>query len=114
MVLSLLAVVASVHRYNERQTSTILTILTLPFTFTTTTIRIIAFAIILSVYPVVWSGLLTAGLAVALLILNLLCSRPARLREKEEEATCLLLRLPGLMVQALASIVSPLGYNSDR
>ena len=116
MTLSLVAVVTSVHRYNERQTSSILTLVTLPFTFTTTTIRILSLAIIISVYPVVWSTVLTAGLAAALLVLNLVCSRQSRLREREEkeETTCLVLRLPGLILQSLASIISPLGYNSDR
>ena len=115
MTLSLVAVVTSVHRYNERQTSSILTLVTLPFTFTTTTIRILSLAIIISVYPVVWSTVLTAGLAAALLVLNLVCSRHSRLREREEkETTCLVLRLPGLILQSLASIISPLGYNSDR
>ena len=112
MTLSLVAVVASVHRYNERQTSSILTLVTLPFTFTTTTIRILALAIIISVYPVMWSTVLTAGLAAALLVLNLVCSRQRRLREKEE-TPCLVVRLPGLILQSLASIISPLGYNSD-
>ena len=112
MTLSLVAVVASVHRYNERQTSSLLTLVTLPFTFTTTTIRILSLAIIISVYPVMWSTVLTAGLAAALLVLNLVCSKQSRPREKEE--TCLVLRLPALILQSLASIISPLGYNSDR
>ena len=119
MALSLVAVVASVHRYNERQTSSLLSLVTLPFTFTTTTIRILALALILSVYPVLWSAVLLAGLALALLVLNLVCTRQSRQRlpgqEEEEEARpCLLVRLPALALTSLASIISPLGYNSDR
>ena len=118
MALSLVAVVASVHRYNERQTSSLLTLVTLPFTFTTTTIRILALALILSVYPVLWSAVLLAGLALALLVLNLVCARQSRQRlpeqQEEEGRSCLLVRLPALALTSLASIISPLGYNSDR
>ena len=112
MALSLLAVVTSVHRYNERQTSSLLTLVTLPFTFTTTTVRILALALIISVYPVLWSTVLIAGLGAALLVLNLLCVRQRQLEEKQE-TSCLLMRLPALSLRALASIISPLGYNSD-
>ena len=112
MALSLLAVVTSVHRYNERQTSSLLTLVTLPFTFTTTTVRILALALIISVYPILWSTVLIAGLGAALLVLNLLCVRQRQLEEKQE-TSCLLMRLPALSLRALASIISPLGYNSD-
>ena len=112
MALSLLAVVTSVHRYNERQTSSLLTLVTLPFTFTTTTVRILALALIISVYPILWSTVLIAGLGAALLVLNLLCVRQRQLEEKQE-TSCLLMRLPLLSLRALASIISPLGYNSD-
>merc|ERR1719361_3281831 len=76
-------VVASVHRYNERQTSTVLAVLvSLPYTAITVLTRIIALAVIFSVYPVFWSAVLTAGLATSLLVLNLACAQP---RDKEEE-----------------------------
>ena len=122
MTVSLVLVVASVHRYNERQTSTVLAVLvSLPYTAITVLTRIIALAVIFSVYPVFWSAVLTAGLATSLLVLNLACALP---RDKEEEVNevefrgspCsrLLSKLPSMIVRSLASIVSPLGYNNDR
>ena len=122
MTVSLVLVVASVHRYNERQTSTVLAVLvSLPYTAITVLTRIIALAVIFSVYPVFWSAVLTAGLATSLLVLDLACAQP---RDKEEEVnevefrgspcSCLLSKLPSMIVRSLASIVSPLGYNNDR
>ena len=135
MTLSLMLVVASVHRYNERKTSSILTVLlTLPYTVTTIVTRMLAIAIIFSVFPVFWSTVLTAGLALALLVLNLACVQPreeeecevkkmkqaeVEVEEDEERSrcslcSCLVFKLPSLFLKSLASIVSPLGYNSDR
>ena len=121
MTISLLVLVASVHRYNERQTSTVLTVLlTLPYTATTVLTRVIALAIILSVYPLFWSSVLGAGLVLALLVLNLACAQSRDEKEEEEEeergslCSCLLSKLPSMIGRALASVLSPLGYNNDR
>ena len=120
MTVSLLVLVASVHRYNERQTSTVLTVLlTLPYTATTILTRVTALAIILSVYPLFWSSVLGAGLVLALLVLNLACAQSRDEKEEGEEergslCSCLLSKLPSMIGRALASVLSPLGYNNDR
>jgi len=127
MFLSFCLVVTAFHRYNERRTSTLLSILvTIPFTIITIAVRILGVAVILAFHPSKWSLLLLAGLSLSLLLLNLACKyninkQPQNKDEDEGMAECcastnctfLLFKLPRLLLKAFGDIFIPLGYNSD-
>lgn len=127
MFLSFCLVVTSVHRYNERRTSTLISILvTIPFTIITIAIRIVAVSVILAFHPSKWSILLLAVLSFALLLLNLACQAnlakyPKSTPEDEGMAECcassnctfLLFKLPRMLLKAVGDIFIPLGYDGD-
>ena len=130
MFLSLMMVVVSVHRYNERQTSSILAVLvSIPFTMSTVIIRSITLAIIISFYPLNWSLVLFSVMIVSLLVINAVCEAAAdkhdddddeKVDDDGEERTCcavlsrMICSLPAKITRASVSIISPLGYNNDR
>ena len=128
MFLSLMMVVVSVHRYNERQTSSILAVLvSIPFTMSTVIIRSITLAIIISFYPLNWSLVLFSVMIVSLLVINAVCEAAAdkhddddeKVDDDGEERTCcavlsrMICSLPAKITRASVSIISPLGYNND-
>ena len=122
MFLSFCLVVTAFHRFNERRTSTLLSILvTIPFTIITVLVRILGVAVILAFHPLQWSLLLLAGLSLSLLLLNLACQSnliehpPSK--DKDEgmaeccaSASCSFL---SLLLKAIVNIFLPLGYSSD-
>ena len=74
MFLSLLGLVVSVHRYNERQTGLLVSCLvSVPFTLATVTTRVLAAAIILAFYPLTWSLVLFSSLVAGLAVSQAVC-----------------------------------------
>ena len=74
MFLSLLGLVVSVHRYNERQTGLLVSCLvSVPFTLATVTTRVQAAAIILAFYPLTWSLVLFSSLVAGLAVSQAVC-----------------------------------------
>ena len=127
MFLSFCLVVTAFHRFNERRTSTLLSILvTIPFTIITVFVRILGVAVILAFHPLQWSLLLLAGLILSLLVLNLACQSnlieyPPSKDKDEGMAECcasascsfILFKLPCLLLKAIVNIFLPLGYSSQ-
>jgi len=121
MLLSLFMLVISVHRYNERLTGSILSVLvTVPYTASTVAIRSIALALILSIYPISWSCVLVTSLVLGLLLVNLVGQISDKTEDEESEVSCwkwlghVVYKLPGKIVKACVSIISPVEYNNDR
>merc|ERR1719410_488114 len=114
----------SVHRYNERRTSSIVSVLvTIPFTLSTVVIRSLSIAIIISFYPVNWSIIMFSSLITGLLVTNAMCETAnkttAHTSDDNDHNCCkglgrLLCKLPGKIIRAVVSIISPIGYNNDR
>ena len=74
MFLSLLGLVVSVHRYNERQTGLLVSCLvSVPFILATVTTRVLASAIILAFYPLNWSLVLFSSLIAGLAVIQAVC-----------------------------------------
>ena len=74
MFLSLLGLVVSVHRYNERQTGLLVSCLvSVPFILATVTTRVLASAIILAFYPLNWSLVLFSSLIAGLAVTQAVC-----------------------------------------
>ena len=74
MFLSLLGLVVSVHRYNERQTGLLISCLvSVPFILATVTTRVLASAIILAFYPLNWSLVLFSSLIAGLAVIQAVC-----------------------------------------
>jgi len=128
MLLSLMMVVTGVHRYNERRTSTLLSILvTIPFTLITLTTRTAAVSVILAFHPAKWSLILFSILASVLLIFNLLCQanltkdKQKKIEDESAMVDCwsnkkcsfFLHKVPRLFMKASADIFVPLGYDND-
>ena len=122
MFLSFCLVVTAFHRFNERRTSTLLSILvTIPFTIITVLVRILGVAVILAFHPLQWSLLLLAGLSLSLLLLYLACQsnlieHPPSKDKDEGMAECcasVSCSFLSLLLKAIVNIFLPLGYSSD-
>ena len=120
MMMSLVVVTMSLHRYNERLTSSIASVLvSLPHTVATVTVRCLALALILSFYPVLWSVSLVMCLVLGNMIVNAMCHIRTKSEEEDEASCCecwkgVLCTLPKKIVKAVISIVSPMDYSYDR
>jgi len=121
MFLSLIVLMVSVHRYNERKTSSIVSVLvTIPFTMSTVIIRSLCIAVIISFYPINWSIIMFSSLIVGLLVTNTMCETASHSTNNDEDHNCckgfccLICKLPGKITRAIVSIISPIGYNNDR
>jgi hypothetical protein len=121
--------VTGIHRYNERQTSTLVSVLvSIPFTFITVLVRLLALSVIIAFLPQRSVMLLLLGIFCSLLVSNIIhhdlkedCARQNPQGDVVNLLDCcigrkcslLLSCLPILMVKAVVDILVPLGYNKD-
>ena len=118
-----------VHRFNERKTSTLVSILvSIPFTFITVLVRLSALSVIIAFMPQKYTLFLLLGIFSSLLVLNMIftdykdmCPRQNPHGDVGTMLDCCVDKkcshlfgyLPRLMLKAVADILVPLGYNND-
>ena len=130
LLFSFSLIVTGVHRYNERQTSTLVSVLvSIPFTIITIVARLAVLSVIIAFYPQRSTMLLLLGIFCSLLVSNILFldfnkdfTFPNPQQDTPNRVNCCIGRkcsalftcLPRLLVKTVADILIPLGYNNDR
>ena len=120
LLFSFSLIVTGIHRYNERQTSALMSVLvSIPFTVISVLVRLLALSIIIVFCPQSETMLLLLSILCSIFLSNTVqhfkkdCIRPCAHENEGCKLSAFLHCLPRLVLRSVADILMPLGYNSD-